>query len=109
MLPEPVVTVLGPDPARRTFMLNGNAFQQDALSTSNGWQYAAFYSHLFPDSRFEPLYVHLARRKLPAGPWQVAVFKDYPQTVDDGHNTVQLGICTGNGTIHLSYDHHYDV
>lgn len=109
LLPEPVVTVLGPDPAHRSCILNGNAFQQDAITSFGGWQYVAFYSLLSPDAPTEPLYIHLARRRLPDGPWQTLVFDDYPQTVDDGHNTVQLGICRGDGTIHLSYDHHCDV
>ncbi|KAI1279342.1 hypothetical protein F5Y07DRAFT_396970 [Xylaria sp. FL0933] len=106
MLPDPVRTTLGADPTHRTCALNGYAFQQDALRSFNGWQYACFYSSLA--SAQEPLYVHLSRRKLPDGPWETIVFEDYAQTVDDGHNTVQLGICPGDGTIHLSYDHHCD-
>ncbi|KAI0903833.1 hypothetical protein F4823DRAFT_251256 [Ustulina deusta] len=107
MLSDPSRTTLGPDPAHRTCALNGYAFQQDALRTFNGWQYACFYSALARAP--EPLYVHLSRRKLPDGPWETVVFDDYAQTADDGHNTVQLGICAGDGTIHLSYDHHCDV
>jgi hypothetical protein len=108
MLAEPSVTVLGPDPAQRKCILNGNAFQQDAITSLNGWQYAAFYSPLSPD-KTEPLYVHVTRRKLPSSDWHVLVLDDYPQTVDDGHNTVQIGICAGDGTIHISYDHHCDM
>jgi hypothetical protein len=108
MLSEPAVTVLGPDPAHRRCILNGNAFQQDAVTSFNGWQYAAFYSSISP-SYPEPLYIHVARRKLPSLQWQVLVLDDYPQTVDDGHNTVQVGICPGDGTVHLSYDHHCDT
>ena len=108
-LAEPTVTALGPDPTHRNFILNGNAFQQDAVTSFNGWQYAAFYSFRSPDVDDEPLFIHLSRRKLPSGPWETLVFEDYPQTVDDGHNTVQIGICRGDGTIHLSYDHHCDM
>ena len=113
-LAEPSVTVLGADPgSRRRCVLNGNAFQQDALISHNGWQYAAFYSFRSENNDKadpnEPLYIHLARRELPWGAWEVLVLDDYPQTVDDGHNTVQMGICPGDGTIHLSYDHHCDV
>ena len=108
MLPEPSITILGADPSHRRCVLNGNAFQQDAITTFHGWQYAAFYSFLDPTTP-EPLYVHLARRQLPSGPWETLVFRDYPQTVDDGHNTVQMGICPGDGSIHLSYDHHCDA
>ncbi|KAM7205729.1 hypothetical protein V8F20_002962 [Naviculisporaceae sp. PSN 640] len=137
-LPKPILSVLGQDPGhRRRCNINANAFQQDAVVSFRGWQYAVFYSYLdnneheripgsAPDN--EPLYIHLARRKLPppgvpgcARPtnteegesgenqWEVLVFEDYPQTTDDGHNTVQMGICPGDGTIHLAYDHHCDV
>ncbi|KAI1415040.1 hypothetical protein F5Y13DRAFT_197029 [Hypoxylon sp. FL1857] len=109
MLADPSISVLGPDPTHRKFILNGNAFQQDVIQSFNGWQYAAFYSALSEDAEKEPLYIHLSRRKLPEGKWETFVFDDYPQTTDDGHNTVQLGICPGDGTIHLSYDHHCDV
>jgi hypothetical protein len=128
-IPEPQVTVVGPDPGlRRQHALNGAAFQQDALTSLNGWQYAAFYSPIsssaLTDSVIsdgsssststtstpvEPVYVHLARRQLPRGQWSVFVFEDYAQTADDGHNTVQIGVCAGDGTIHLSWDHHCDV
>ncbi|KAK8065008.1 hypothetical protein PG997_011755 [Apiospora hydei] len=114
MLLEPTVSVLGTDPSWRKHVLNGNAFQQDAIQSFNGWQYACFYSDSHgpeksaSSSNREPLYVHLSRRKLPLGKWETLVFHDYLQTTDDGHNTVQLGICPGDGTIHLSYDHHCD-
>lgn len=109
MLEEPTVTILGPDPAHRKHAINGYAFQQDAITSFKSWQYAVFYSSLDRDLTPEPLYVHLARRRLPYGPWETIVFQDYPQTTDDGHNTVQIGICHDDGTIHLSYDHHCDV
>lgn len=109
MLSDPTVTVLGRDAAHRRHAINGYAFQQDAITSYNGWQYVVFYSALAPDSAPEPLFIHLARRHLPSATWETIVFKDYPQTTDDGHNTVQMGICQGDGTIHLSYDHHCDV
>ena len=95
-LADPAVTVLGPDPSHRNCVLNGNAFQQDAVQSCNGWQYACFYSPLARDGsgdgdgNAEALFVHLARRRLPRGPWEILVFDDYPQTTDDGHNTVQV-------------------
>lgn len=109
MLDEPTVTVLGQDPVHRRHAINGCAFQQDAITSYKGWQYAVFYSSLTASSLPEPLFVHLARRQLPDGPWETIVFEDYPQMTDDGHNTVQVGICPGDGTIHLSYDHHCDM
>lgn len=101
----------------RVHVLNGNAFQQDPIACFRGWQYACFYSPLqdsassanasgsgggdgekgitsegtaTSESRVETVYVHLSRRKLPAGDWQTLVFDDYPQVTDDGHNTVQV-------------------
>jgi hypothetical protein len=113
MLPEPNVTVLGQDSAqRRKFNINCYSFQQDAVVTFNGWQYACFYSFLESEpsgASPEPLYVHVARRQLPRGEWEVVVLDDYSQTTDDGHNTVQMGICPEDGTIHLSFDHHCDA
>ncbi|KAK1462484.1 hypothetical protein CCUS01_08671 [Colletotrichum cuscutae] len=113
-LQTPVVTVLGRDPAHRKCVLNGNAFQQDAIISFKGWQYAVFYSScssssLNDDTQREPLFVCMNRRKLPNSEWQTIIFDDYHQTTDDGHNTVQMGICPGDGTIHLSYDHHCDT
>ncbi|KAK4187923.1 hypothetical protein QBC35DRAFT_550888 [Podospora australis] len=104
-LSQPTITVLGQDPTNnRVCRINCYAFQQDAILSFRGWQYAAFYSPVG-----DAVFIHLARRQLPNGPWETLVFDDYPQTVDDGHNTVQIGICSGDGTIHLSYDHHCDV
>jgi hypothetical protein len=108
MLDDPVITILGSDPSHRKFILNGTSFQQNAILTFNGWQYAVFYSSFQPKGDLEPLYVHIARRNVDSSNWEVIVFEDYPQTTDDGHNTVQMGICPGDGTIHLSYDHHCD-
>ncbi|KAI1384247.1 uncharacterized protein F4822DRAFT_64563 [Hypoxylon trugodes] len=109
MLADPSISVLGPDPTHRNCILNGNAFQQDAIQSFNGWQYACFYSSLSVGGAKEPLYIHLSRRKLSEGSWETFAFEDYPQTTDDGHNTIQIGVCPGDGTIHLSYDHHCDV
>ncbi|KAJ2893120.1 hypothetical protein MKZ38_009004 [Zalerion maritima] len=107
-LQTPRITILGPDPAHRTFLINGSAFQQQPICTHRGWQYATWYSARSSEDP-EPLFVHLARRKLEEEQaWETIVFDDYPQTTDDGHNTIQMGIAA-DGTIHLSYDHHCDV
>jgi hypothetical protein len=112
MLSEPSITVLGQDAAQRQFKINCYSFQQDGIVSFNGWQYACFYSFLQSDALHagqEPLYVHVARRQLPRGEWEVMVLDDYAQTTDDGHNTVQMGISPADGTIHLSFDHHCDM
>jgi hypothetical protein len=79
MANKPSVAVLAPDPVHRRCILNGNAFQQDAVTSFRGWQYAAVYSSL-PGGLPEPLYIHLGRRELPDGKWELLVFRDYPQT-----------------------------
>jgi hypothetical protein len=51
----------------------------------------------------------LGRRDVTSGnEWEFLEFEDYEQTTDDGHNTISIGVCHGDGTIHLSYDHHTD-
>lgn len=101
------VTVLGTDAFHRKNKINGVSYQEDALTTYKGWQYAVFYASNV--HALEPLYLHLARRPLALADWEILVFDDYEQVTDDGHNTAQLGICRGDGSIHLSYDHHCDT
>ena len=97
-------TVIDPSaltlPANATFgsTINGQAFQQDAIHTAVGWQYVAYY-----DGQRN---VCIARRHLPDGPWQTLRFPDYQFKSNDAHNTISLGICEKDGTIHLAFDHH---
>ena len=78
--------------------INGLAFQQDAVVTHGGHQYLGYY-----DGRRR---VCLARRTLPAGAWQVIRFPDYDFRSNDAHNTISIGICPQDGTIHIAFDHH---
>ena len=78
--------------------LNGESFQQDGIITHEGYQYAAFWN---TNRR-----VVLARRALPTGEWQKFEFTDYANTESDAHNTISLGICPQDGTLHLAFDHH---
>lgn len=78
--------------------LNGESFQQDAIVTHQGYQYAAFWS--------TARHVVLARRQLPSGAWQNLEFADYTNTADDAHNTISLGVTAADGTLHLAFDHH---
>jgi hypothetical protein len=80
--------------------INGQAFQQDALITHLDF-HVGFY-----DGKRQ---VCAARRKLPAGDWEVIRFGDYQIQNDDAHNTISLGICPGDGTIHMAFDHHVDT
>ena len=78
--------------------INGQSFQQEALTTLAGWQYVAYY-----DSNG---HICLARRKLSDSSWGILRFEDYVLKHDDVHNTISVGICPKDGTIHLSFDHH---
>ena len=80
---------------------NGRTFQQEAIASFNGYQYA---THFDADRK-----LCLARRKLddPArGDWQVIRFDDYTFKGNDTHNAPVLGVCPADGTIHLAFDHH---
>jgi hypothetical protein len=79
--------------------MNGQTFQQEALVSHNGYQYAAYF-----DASKRPA---VARRALPNGAWERIVFNDYgPVSHTDVHNVNVIGICPEDGTIHLSFDHH---
>ncbi|MBI1337352.1 MAG: hypothetical protein GC164_10370 [Phycisphaera sp.] len=79
-------------------VINGVTGQQEAILTYNGYQYATYYD--------ADRHVCLARRERPAGEWQVIRFTDYLFKNNDGHNFISMGICPGDGTIHLAFDHH---
>ncbi len=80
--------------------INGKAFQQDALATHNGYQYVGYYNG--------QRHVCVARRKLPDAAWETVELKDYNFKSNDAHNTISIGICPEDGTIHLAFDHHND-
>lgn len=106
---------LAADP-RRQHRINANSFQQDALLHYQGWQYTCFYSESDTTSNEESdgdpaLVVNISRRSIGSiisgdTRWETLTLPDYSQVVDDGHNTISLGICHGDGTIHVSFDHH---
>jgi len=78
--------------------INGQAFQQDAVASHKGYQYLGYYN--------AERQVCIARRKISSGDWQVIKFDDYLFESDDAHNTISIGICSGDGTIHMAFDHH---
>ncbi|KAJ4477381.1 hypothetical protein J3R30DRAFT_3657811 [Lentinula aciculospora] len=96
------VTKLGPDP-ETVNRLNGESFQQDALATFNGFQYAVLW---VPTANMSIRNAAIRRRSLPNGDWEGFQFPDYNQTDDDGHDIISLGISRGDGTIHLIWDQH---
>ena len=78
--------------------INGVAFQVDGVASHKGYQYATYY-----DGNRR---LCVARRKPPATDWEVIRFEDYHIRNNDIHNVATLGICPGDGTIHLAFDHH---
>lgn len=78
--------------------VNGRTHQQDPITSFRGWQYVTWFD---ADRR-----VCIGRRKLPAGNWEVIRFQDHRFKTNDSHNTAVLGICHGDGTIHMAFDHH---
>ncbi|KAJ3873865.1 hypothetical protein F5051DRAFT_431824 [Lentinula edodes] len=96
------ITKLGDDP-HTINRLNGESFQQDALVTFNGFQYAVLW---VPTANSSVRNAAIRRRSLPDGDWEGFVFTDYNQTDDDGHDIISLGISRGDGTIHLIWDQH---
>ena len=78
--------------------LNGESFQEDGVVSYAGYQYAAFWN--------SARHVVVARRALPAGAWTRVELTDYTNSEADAHNTISLGLCPGDGTLHLAFDHH---
>lgn len=101
--PQPDTIV---DPRAHTFTggrwgiaINGQTFQQEGVTTFNGYQYAAFFT--------EGGYLSIGRRKLPSATWETIRFADYQiEDHKDAHNVAVVGICPGDGSVHLSFDHH---
>jgi hypothetical protein len=85
--------------------VHGVTFQQDGVTTYKGWQYATYYQGNPVNSSGK---VAVARRPLPDGAWERLVLDDYTFSTVDSHNDVVLGICPGDGSIHLCFDHHID-
>ena len=81
--------------------INGNSFQQDAVVSHLGYQYLAYY-----DGNRR---VCIARRKLPTGVWEIIRFTDYIFETNNAHCSISLGICPGDGTIHLAFDQYHQI
>ena len=76
--------------------VNGAVFRKNSVVSHQNDQYTAYYDSLG--------YVTLAKRRLPAGPWQVQC-TPYRGNVRDAHNVISLMV-DGAGYVHLSFDHH---
>jgi hypothetical protein len=81
-----------------TGYMNGESFQQDGITTYNGWQYTAWWD--------QSGYINLARRAVASTAWQTIRLTDYRTTSTDSHNTISIGISGQDGSIHLAFDMH---
>lgn len=84
--------------AKFSTAINGRSHQQTPITSFRGYQYATYY-----DANRN---VCVGRRKLPEGKWEVVRLTDHKIESNDAHNTVVIGICHKDGTIHLAFDHH---
>lgn len=103
-LGSPSVTTLttnGRTALTYTGYMNGESFQQEGITTFNGWQYTAWWD--------QDGYVNLARRAVASTSWQTVRLSDYRTTSTDSHNTISIGISGQDGTIHLAFDMHSSV
>ncbi|PSR74487.1 hypothetical protein PHLCEN_2v9784 [Hermanssonia centrifuga] len=97
-------TTLGQDP-QTVNRLNGESFQQDALVTFNGYQYAVFWTA--DASNTSVRHPSVSRRGLQGSSgWETFTLSDYDGTDDDGHDVISLGISQGDGTLHIGFDQH---
>ncbi|MGY2134317.1 BNR repeat-containing protein [Hymenobacter sp. HD11105] len=78
--------------------VNGAIFRKNSVVSHSREQYTAYYDSLG--------YVVLAKRRLPAGAWQVQR-TPYQGKVQDAHNVISMMV-DGAGYLHLSFDHHGD-
>ena len=93
--------------------VNGLSFISDALTSLKGYQYSAYWAVSPEDGTAG--HVAVARRKLPDGAWDVidlkhSTFRNGMNAKTalpwDAHNVVSLGLCDGDGSLHVAYDHH---
>lgn len=85
-------------------VINGSPFQQEVLLTHEGYQFASWYSNNADQDIF------LSRRALGGTTWET-IDTGYDMEIGNqdwnSHNVISLGI-SGDGRVHLSYDHHVD-
>ncbi len=75
--------------------INGVSFQQDAITTYNGYQYAVYWS--------SNQYLGIARRAVGDKQWETLELPDYRFATDNAHYDISMGISPRDGSIHLSF------
>lgn len=85
-------------------VINGSPFQQEVLLSYEGYQFASWYHNGAEQDIF------LSRRLLGGNFWET-IDTGYDMEIGNqdwnSHNVISLGI-SGDGRVHLSYDHHVD-
>lgn len=88
-------------------VINGGPHQAEPLITHDGYQFATWYRNGANGNQ----HVILARRDLSGSTWESFDTGRDMQNGDEGnwdsHNVINMGI-SGDGRIHLAYDHHVD-
>jgi len=82
-------------------VVNNNSFQQDAILTYEGRQYATWYTA----SRNAVIARRTVGGTQGETPWEIVVLP-HRLSVDDSHNVISLGISPQDGTIHVAMDTH---
>jgi hypothetical protein len=90
------------DPAALYFvsydgLVNNNSFQQSAILSYAGYQYAVWYTG--------DRHAVIARRQLPGGAW-AKVTLPHALSTDDSHNVISIGISPADGRLHIAMDTH---
>jgi BNR repeat-containing family member len=78
-------------------LVNNESFQQDAILSFAGYQYAAWYT--------SDRSAVIARRALPSGTWERVVLPHQLST-NDSHNVISLGVSPTDGRLHVAMDTH---
>ena len=77
--------------------------------THKGYQYVVYYTgkdRSLPEEEGAAKVI-IARRKVAGGDWERSTLQGYKITSDDAHNRQSIGI-SGDGVIHIAFDHHND-
>ncbi|KAF8315165.1 hypothetical protein DL93DRAFT_2057493 [Clavulina sp. PMI_390] len=81
-------------------VVNANSFQQNAVITYDGYEYAGWYTSTG--------YAILARRSLTSTSWSTLQLPHQLST-SDSHNVISIGISPADGVIHVALDMHSTV
>ena len=85
-----------------SFLINGAPYQQEVLLSHGGYQFATWYRNGADQD------IMIGRRELTGNVWEIFDTGENMEIGNltwDSHNVISMGI-SGDGRIHLSYDHH---